>query len=112
MTASVFVIRFLRSFEVERRRQISDLQAQQLREAQRREALRGELYRRVVGAQEAERQRIARELHDETGQSLTAIGMGMRSVQSLRSNRIGPKPCADCANSKDWSTDRSMNCSG
>lgn len=88
VTASVFVIRFLRSFEVERRRQISDLQAQQLREAQRREALRGELYRRVVGAQEAERQRIARELHDETGQSLTAIGMGMRSVQtSLESDR-------------------------
>jgi signal transduction histidine kinase len=51
-----------------------------LEEAQRREALRGELYQRVVAAQEAERGRIARELHDETGQALTALGMGLRSA--------------------------------
>ncbi|MDX1435306.1 MAG: sensor histidine kinase, partial [Anaerolineales bacterium] len=57
-----------------------------LTEAQRREALRGELLRRVVAAQEAERQRIARELHDETGQSLTAIGLGLRGVRQSYSN--------------------------
>ncbi len=58
VVASVFVIRFLRSFEVETRRQIAQLQAARLREAERREALRGELLRRVVSAQEAERQRM------------------------------------------------------
>lgn len=37
--------------------------------------------RRVVAAQELERQRLARELHDETGQALTSILLGLRSLE-------------------------------
>lgn len=77
---SISVIRVLRSFDVENQRRITELQAAQLEEARRRETLRGELLKRVVTAQEAERQRIARELHDATGQSLTALGLGLSSV--------------------------------
>lgn len=80
--ASVYVIRFLRAFQVETERQIADLQAERLKESQQREALRGGLFRRVVAAQESERQRMARDLHDETGQALTAIGLGLRGLES------------------------------
>jgi signal transduction histidine kinase len=82
VTVAFFVIRFLRSFEVETQRQIDELQEARFAESKRREELRGELLKRVVSAQEAERQRIGRELHDETGQALTAIGLGLRGAGS------------------------------
>ncbi len=37
--------------------------------------------RRVIQAQELERQRLARELHDETGQALTSILLGLKPLE-------------------------------
>ncbi len=68
----------------ERTRELNQANAM-LRE---REAARGDLLRKVITAQEDERKRIARELHDETSQSLAVLAMGLEAaLDAIRSGR-------------------------
>jgi signal transduction histidine kinase/HAMP domain-containing protein len=51
-------------------------------ELARREQLRGELLDKVIAAQEDERKRIARDLHDDTSQSLSALIYSLEAVEA------------------------------
>jgi signal transduction histidine kinase len=56
-------------------------QAEEMKQA---DAARRHLLERVLSAQEEERRRIARELHDEAGQLLTSLLVGLRGLEDAR----------------------------
>lgn len=49
---------------------------------ERKKALERELVRKLITSQEEERQRISRELHDRTSQSLTSIKIGLKVLEA------------------------------
>lgn len=57
------------------------------RDLEEREALRRDLLRHTVQAQEEERARIARELHDETAQYLTALSLDLATLRKHARNK-------------------------
>jgi signal transduction histidine kinase len=73
----------------ERTRELAEANVQ-LRE---REEARSQLLRKVITAQEDERKRIARELHDETTQDLAVLAMGIDAARDAY--RSGKEPRLD-----------------
>ncbi len=63
------------------------------RELKEKERARSELLKKAISAQEDERQRIARELHDELAQGLTALHMGLARLQNFMTSV--PPPVAE-----------------
>jgi signal transduction histidine kinase len=80
---ALFIIRGLRAFEVDRQRRLAAAEHQAREAIARRDALRGELFRRTIAAQEEERARLARELHDDTLQVLTGLSTGLAGTEQL-----------------------------
>jgi signal transduction histidine kinase len=54
-----------------------------------------DVVRRVVEAQEQERARLARELHDETGQALTSILLGLKTLEESVGSEAGRASAAE-----------------
>ena len=76
------LIRSVGFLEKERQAQLEQAQAAQLQALEQQENLRRELLRHTVRAQEDERARVARELHDEMAQILTAFSLDLGTLQN------------------------------
>jgi PAS domain S-box-containing protein len=63
---------------------LSEQKRKQAEEVKQAETMHRLLLERTLSAQEEERRRIARELHDEAGQLLTALLVGLRSLEDAR----------------------------
>jgi signal transduction histidine kinase len=61
----------------------------------RAEADRLDLLRRLSEAQESEQRRVARELHDQVGQTLTGLSLGLKGLQSVTENGGSPAVLRD-----------------
>ncbi|MGD8406805.1 MAG: sensor histidine kinase, partial [Anaerolineales bacterium] len=98
LTAILITFGLLRAtqyMEEERRMQLYAAQQSRLEALEQKEEIRRELLRHTVQAQEDERARIARELHDETSQVLSAFTLELAALREHARGRQQMKKTVD-----------------
>jgi len=81
----------------------------EIRERERAERARTELLTRLVFAQEDERKRIAREMHDQFGEQLTALGLGIRALKEACDGQTGLRRMVDALEDVAQQLDRDVD---
>lgn len=89
------LVRATQTMEAERKIELFAAQQARLDALEKQEEIRRELLRHTVQAQEDERARIARELHDETSQVLSAFTLELATLRELSRRKPQIKKIVD-----------------